>query len=252
VPITLSGSGTDADGDALTYTWNFGDGSIGAGASPSHAYASLGTFTVTLTVSDGFGGSASATTTATISNRAPTANPGGPYTGVRGVPITLSGSGTDADGDPLTYRWTFGDGATGSGASAAHAYASLGTFTVTLIANDGRVDSASATTTVTIINLPPVANAGSDGRAGRNSLVILSGSGSDSDGSIVTYRWRQVSGPGVVLSGSNTSQARFMTPSVFVTTPLTFELTVTDNDGATASDEVVITVCGNPKACFDE
>ena len=133
-----------------------------------------------------------------------------------------------------------------------HTYASLGTFTVTLIANDGHVDSASATTIVTIINLPPVANAGSDGRAGRNSLVILSGSGSDPDGSIVAYRWRQVSGPGVALSGANTWQARFMAPSVFATTPLAFELTVTDNDGATASDEVVITVCGNPKACFDE
>ena len=252
VPITLSGSGTDADGDSLTYSWNFGDGSTGPGASASHAYGNLGTFTVTLTVSDGFGGSASATTTATISNRAPIANPGGPYTGVRGVPIALSGSGSDADGDALTYRWTFGDGANGTGASATHTYASLGTFTVTLIANDGHVDSASATTMVTIINLPPVANAGSDGRAGRNSLVILSGSGSDPDGSIVTYRWRQVSGPGVVLSGANTWQARFMAPSVFATTPLAFELTVTDNDGATASDEVVMTVCGNPKTCYDE
>jgi hypothetical protein len=43
-----------------------------------------------------------------------------------------------------------------------------------------------------------------------------------------------------------------MAPSVFATTPLAFELTVTDNDGATAWDEVVVTVCGNPKACFDE
>jgi hypothetical protein len=105
---------------------------------------------------------------------------------------------------------------------------------------------------VTIVNLPPVANAGSDRRAGRNSLVTLYGSGSDPDGSVVAYRWRQVSGPGVVLSGANTSQARFTTPNVFGTTALAFELTVTDNDGATATDEVVVIVCGNPKACYDE
>jgi uncharacterized protein len=54
------------------------------------------------------------------------------------------------------------------------------------------------------------------------------------------------------LSGANTSQARFMRPNVNFTATLVFALTVRDNDGATATDEVVITVCGNPKSCLVE
>ena len=48
---------------------------------PTHAYATSGSFTVTLTVNDGYVDSAPATTTVTITNQAPVANAGGPYTG---------------------------------------------------------------------------------------------------------------------------------------------------------------------------
>ena len=138
VPIAFSGSGTDPDGDALNYWWMFGDGTSapGPGATAAHAYAGVGTFTATLVVTDGQGATAVATTTVTIANRLPVANPGGPYAGMKRVLITFAGSGTDLDGDPLTYLWSFGDGSTGTGASATHAYATAGTFTVTLTVND--------------------------------------------------------------------------------------------------------------------
>ena len=43
----------------------------------------------------------------------------------------------DADGDPLTYRWDFGDGAMGTGPKVSHAYKRPGTFTVHLRVSDG-------------------------------------------------------------------------------------------------------------------
>jgi len=98
-------------------------------------------------------------------NQPPVADPNGPYTEKEDVEVTFDGSGSyDPDGDPLTYYWDFGDGNTGTGKSPKHVYAAGGTYTVTLIVNDGKADSAPAATTAIIeeANDPPVAIAGPD------------------------------------------------------------------------------------------
>ena len=191
--ITFDGSGSaDPDGNGLSYAWDFGDGSApGNGASPTHAYASLGTFTVRLVVSDGATSSAPAFASATISNRPPVANPAGPYSGVRGAAVALSGAASsDPDGDPLTYRWTFGDGGTSTLAAPGHVYTTVGTFTVTLIVNDGQADSAPATTTVTIANRVPTARPGGPYTGLRGVAVAFNGgTSSDPDGDPLTYAW---------------------------------------------------------------
>ena len=161
VTIAFNGSlSSDPDGEPLTYAWNFGDGSTGTGVNPTHSYAASGTFTVSLIVNDGQVNSAPVMTTATITgatpqNQAPTANPGGPYSEQVGQAITFNGSGSsDPDGDPLTYSWSFGDGSTGTGVSPTHSYVAAGPYTVSLIVNDGQVNSAPATTTATITEAP--------------------------------------------------------------------------------------------------
>lgn len=54
----------------------------------------------------------------------------------------------DAD-EPLTYTWTFGDGATGSGLLANHSYSSTGEYTVEFEAsNEGGSDSDAVSVTV--------------------------------------------------------------------------------------------------------
>ncbi|MDE3246744.1 MAG: hypothetical protein KGN80_11700, partial [Acidobacteriota bacterium] len=49
------------------------------------------------------------------------------------------------------------------------------------------------------------------------------------------------SGPGVALSGSTTAQASFVAPQVTVATQLAFTVTVTDNQGASAADGIIVT-----------
>lgn len=91
------------------------------------------------------------------------------------------------------------------------------------------------------INLPPVANAGADQTIILPiTLVNLSGSGTDPDGSIVSYLWTKLSGPSCTITNPNlasTTVTGMSTAGVY-----TFKLTVTDNDGASASDNMSVTV----------
>jgi len=91
-------------------------------------------------------------------------------------------------------------------------------------------------------NIAPSVNAGSDQTVISNQSVTLSGTASDSDGTISSYSWRQDSGLSVTLTNSSTDTAIFTAPQVSNTIQLTFTLTVTDDGGLTASDSIVITV----------
>ncbi|MBN1481355.1 PKD domain-containing protein [candidate division KSB1 bacterium] len=90
-------------------------------------------------------------------NQQPVADAGGPYVADVGVSITFDGTDSyDPDNNPITYAWDFGDGSTGSGPTPEHAYTSAGTYTVTLVVNDGELDSDPSTTTATISEPGPV------------------------------------------------------------------------------------------------
>ena len=198
---------------------------------------------------------ATATVTPAVDNLPPVADPGGPYTGVAGSPVTFDGSASsDPEGATLTYLWEFGDGSTGSGVAPSHTYATAGTYTVTLVVSDGTFDSDPVSTQAVIeapANLPPTADAGPDRTVRPRRLVRLDGRGSsDPDGQIVSYRWRQISGRAVRIFRSHRPVGYFLSPrpaDPLSPEVLEFELEVTDDQGATATDRVVITV-GIPAA----
>ena len=91
------------------------------------------------------------------------------------------------------------------------------------------------------VNKPPIANAGADVTVTGPASLILDGSASrDPEGTALTYGWRQLSGPQVQLSGANQAKASFNLDGVSADVTLTFELTVTDGEGLTAKDSVVV------------
>jgi PKD repeat protein len=109
----------------------------------THRYGAPGRYVATLTVADDSGTSCGTVPDAAgvVVNARPVAAAGpdqraflgGAYDAVR-FDATAS---SDADGDPLTYRWDFGDGTTGAGPRASHVYTRAGRYVVRLTVRDG-------------------------------------------------------------------------------------------------------------------
>ena len=94
----------------------------------------------------------------------------------------------------------------------------------------------------------PNALAGADQSVNEGTTVTLDGSASNSpSGNALSYSWQQVGASGVSLSGASSATATFV-PEVSADTQLTFELSVTDSSGASASDQVLIAVNNAPTA----
>jgi hypothetical protein len=260
--VTLAGSGTDSDGAISAYLWTQTAGPTVTLSNANSATASLTapqvtgdtvlTFTLTVTDNNGATGSASTNVTVRNVNRLPTANAGPAQAVDEGNSVTLAGSGSDTDGTIISYAWvqTAGPVVTLSNTSAAAstftapAVTAETVLTFQLTVTDNDADTGAATTNVTVrnVNVPPVANAGDNQTASEGTTVTLTGSGTDSDGTIISYAWTQIAGPAVTLAGANTAIVSFTAPQVTAETVLTFRLTVADDNGAPASATVNVAV----------
>ncbi len=249
-------SSSDPDGPIASYSWDFGDSSPnGSGVTPSHTYATAGTYTVTLTVTDSDTLIDTDTQTITL-NSPPVANAGSDQSVFVGDTVTLDGSGSsDVDGDSLTYSWSFTSRPLGSTATLSDPSAvkptfdvdEFGDYVVQLIVNDGTVDSAPDSVTISTLNSPPVANAGPDQSVFVGDTVTLDGSGSsDVDGDSLTYSWSFTSRP----PGSTTtlSDPTAVNPTFDVDVFGTYVVQLIVNDGAvnSAPDSVTISTLNSP------
>ncbi len=195
------------------------------------------------------GQTATDTRTVTLTNAAPTADAGGPYTAPEGGSVQLDGSGSsDPDpGDTLSYEWdldydgiNFSADVTGSSPLFdATGLDGPSSSTVALRVTDS-VGAASNidTTLVTIDNVAPTASAGQDQSGvewARGLTVTLDGSGSSDPVDPISYSWTDSEG---TVVGTTTE----VTVSISGLGANTFALTVDDGDGASHDDSVTITV----------
>lgn len=96
-------------------------------------------------------------------------------------------------------------------------------------------------------NATPTADAGPDQTVDPGNIALLSAAASsDSDGTIDSYLWSQISGPTVALLGADTVQASFGAPRLAAQTDLVFQVRVSDNHATAATDQVTITVTPAP------
>lgn len=143
---------------------------------------------------------------------------------------------TDADGDALTYAWSFGDGATATGMVARHAYADDGSYAVSLTVTDAKGIDSTITTTVRVANVAPVITAidlASPVAVGAPaSLAARFTDAGSADTHTATIDWGDGStSAGAVAGGAVTASHRYASAGLY-----TVAVTVRDDDaGATTA-----------------
>jgi uncharacterized delta-60 repeat protein len=171
-------------------------------------------------------------------NVAPIADAGGPYRGSDLDAITLSGANSvDPDGSVVKWEWDFNyDGSSfdvdASGASVSFTGVDgPAVRTIALRVTDDKGATSIVTTTVTVDNVAPVANAGGPYVVTDLQHLTLSAGGSyDLDGSIVKYEW-DFDYDGSTFN-ADASGASVDFPSLDGPAFRTIALRVTDEDGA--------------------
>ncbi len=163
-------------------------------------------------------------------------------------------SGTTTTDGVVNFQYYVGDGTTVQGSSAS---TTANTGTTNLIRGyfgklnstptlDANFDSFGYDdTTITPLgpystaNQPPTANAGLDqSNIEPYTTISLVGTDSDTDGTVVTRTWRQISGTTVTLSGTGANRT-YTAPGTLAGTTLVFGYKVTDDGGADSVEDTV-------------
>ena len=232
-----------------------------------------------LTVTDGDGASHSDIVAITISNNPEvTLADSNPAEVNEGATVTLSGSADDSDGiDGYVWEQIDGDGDV---ISSAEVTLDDGTATATftapddinedtilyfrLTATDDKGGTGSAIAEVLVNSSPTLGLDENTKEFNEGVTAELNANAEDSDGgTIASYSWIEVklAGDGETVEtvdklasvigdsyDQNITTISFTTPTVDQDTTLTFQLTVTDNDQASTTDSIIVTINNAPTA----
>lgn len=185
------------------------------------------------------------------------------FTGTVDIPLStwvrfeiicgIAGSPTTSNGI-VKFKWFTGDSTTANEAEFSSTAMNVGTTQMAAV-RFGRASSLTSTWSYTLddlalqtaasgyigqfgANILPVVSAGVDQSVPVSTLVTLTGTASDSDGTIASQGWTQLTGPTVTLSGSGAS--RTFTPTVGGV--YTFQFSATDNDGGISTADMTLRV----------
>ena len=167
--------------------------------------------------------------------------------------VTLVGQGVDADDDTLVFEWVQIDGESVTLSSynvaeptfmapdVVNGQIKVLTFTLTVTDPLGASSSDTVEVVVNPVNHIPMVSAGKDQVVFKtvNAITLVS-SALDPDGDSLSYNWAQIDGQPLELSATHGKYLTLIPNRIDYSqiAPLTFELTVEDGFGGSASDTV--------------
>jgi hypothetical protein len=260
----LDGSASSKEGGTIaSFAWKKISGPAATIATPNGTTTQLtglaiGSYVFELTVTDNAGLSAKDLVTVTVlaaANKAPVSDAGSNATLVLPSNSTqLTGSfSLDPDGVIVSYEWKRISGPaagtiddiTASNAIVSGLAEGVYVYELTVTDNGGLTNSKQVTVTVQGVsaNKPPVANAGADVSITLPATTAqLDGSAStDPDGTITNYTWTKISGPAAGVITTSTANKTSIT-GLTIAGDYVYELSVKDNGGTSATDQVKVTV----------
>ena len=268
--VVMKTTASDPDGTIAKYAWTKAAGpalyTISDASLPNPTISGLtaGTYTFSLTVTDNKGATAlddiniivnSAPTLAPPVNTPPTVNAGNDVTITLPTnSVVMKATASDPGGSIAKYVWTKVAGPSSysisdiSGLNPTVVGLVAGTYIFRLAVTDNSGISAYDDINIIVIpgatpppNVSPVVNAGTDATINLpTNSVVMKATASDPDGSIAKYAWTKAAGP----SSYSISDASVLNPTIngLVAGTYTFRLSVTDNTGVTAYDDIIISV----------
>ena len=234
--IKLDASGSsDPDGSIASYKWVEDRVELSTRRSFNKIF-DAGRHEITLVVTDNDGDTGEDTLEILV-NCAPIADAGPDMTVPEGTLVHFNASNSsDTDGNTLYYEWKEDGVGILNLAQSFDMVLPIGTHSIMLTVTDGYGATATDRVVIEVIPVdqkPPIADVGSDQAVLVGTAVMLDASGStDPDGEIVKYEWLEDS---IVLNESMVFEHIFPKGVHHIT------LVVTDNDGASGTDDATIT-----------
>ena len=163
-----------------------------------------------------------------------------------GCQLTSASFNNTTSGTVTSYSWTFGDGNTSSSTSASNTYANIGSYNVTLQANNAAGCQNSLTKPITIyskpqpdfsIGLPPFSCAGT-------ASQFTDQTAAPTDSNIATWNW------GFGDAANGTSSVKNPSYTYATANTYTVSLAVATNFGCTNSIQKSVTISPSPVSAF--
>ena len=165
-----------------------------------------------------------------------------PTNGTSPLTVEFTADASDADNDPLTYSWDFGDGdKTGDKNKETHIYQQEGTYTAKVTVSDGNGGQSSDTIEIKVnkppkSNNPPTVQLDATPKTGDSPLAVeFTITANDPDGDSLTIDWDF--GDNQTAQGQTSRNHTYQNAGNY-----TAKVTVSDGKGGTANDTVQITV----------